>query len=1159
MAIDPQSPASAGAAAPSHLPAAADESTVNAAGATVPTAFSSFPPIPPPTSGPEVCVPGYEILGELGRGGMGVVYRARQIQADRIVALKMVLSGAFAGAEELQRFRTEAEAVARLQHSGIVQVFEVGEHQGIPFFSLEFCPGGGLDRKLDGTPLPPADAAALVQRLAEAMQAAHEKGILHRDLKPANVLLAEDGSPKVADFGLARKLGQSGQTQTGAVVGTPSYMAPEQAAGRVRDLGPTADVYALGAILYECLTGRPPFKAASMLDTLAQVLHNDPAPPRQLQPGLPRDLETVCLKCLHKEPDKRYASARELADDLRRFRDGEPVHARPVSWLERGRKWALRRPAVAALLVLLLLTLTGMAAGGVAYTVHLDELRRQADGERIRAEKSEADARSQKERAEKGETDALAAKNKADTERQRADDLRQRAEGSETDARKQQSEAKKQEAEAKKQLALTRSYLLTAQLQRVASVYQRYPSLGLELLEDVRSCPLDLRDAAWRYYYNRCRVLRHTLTGHTEDVDALAFSPDGRLLAVGTGEEQGSEAGKRKAAGEVRLWDPLTGKQQAILKGHADQVFAVAFRPDGKQLASASRDGTIRLWDPATGKETRLFHVQAQSVSFTPDGATLLAGGEKFKRIDLALGRETVLLEGVVGTVAISPDGKLVATRQGVIDQPGTIHLWDALTGKEVRVLHGHAGNVWTLAFSPDGKRIASAGGIHENSRLRAHEVRIWDTATGQLLHLLRGSVDSVCSLAFNPDGRSLAVGYSSQMTRGVEVWVWNLETGQPRLTLEGHNYRVWAVAFSPDGNVLASGGREATVRLWDLGAGRPRLLEVAESSGSLAVSPDGKTLAVGDYQGVVTFWDLATLKKTGGFEDPKAGVCDLRYSPDGKTLQIAGSDRAVHFWDVGKCERLQRIPLLNSENTFSFRAWLSPDGKTVATATDDLVARVWDAATGREIHRLRSEQKIHTLAWSPNGGRLAGGTQKWNQWNEAWVETWTVGLGGLPDLTEAVDPFARRGKPVDVGEGALPSRRLGNHPVQFVLGQVTAVAFSPDGRLVASGDGDGIIRLWDSVTGQEVHTLKGHANSIWKLTFSRDGKTLVSAMGNSTGYAGEIRIWDVETGQERALLGGQTDSVFGVLFSRDEQLLISSTGDKRIWLWDLSRPRGQP
>jgi serine/threonine-protein kinase len=280
-------------------------------------------------------VPGYEILGELGRGGMGVVYQARQTALRRVVALKMVLAGPHASAQEMGRFRTEAEAVARLAHPNIVQIHEVAEHNGCPYFSMELCPGGSLADRLARAPLPPTQAAALVEVFAHALDAAHAKGVVHRDLKPANVLLAEDGTPQVTDFGLAKKLDEVGQTQSGAIMGTPSYMAPEQACGRSKEIGPAADVYALGAILYECLTGRPPFKAATPLDTIHQVVAEEPASPRLLSPHLGRDLETICLKCLEKEPARRYPSAGALADDLGRYRKGEPISARSLPLLGR--------------------------------------------------------------------------------------------------------------------------------------------------------------------------------------------------------------------------------------------------------------------------------------------------------------------------------------------------------------------------------------------------------------------------------------------------------------------------------------------------------------------------------------------------------------------------------------------------------------------------------------------------------------------------------------------------------------------------------------------------------------------------------------------------------------------------------------------------------
>jgi serine/threonine-protein kinase len=363
------------------------------------------------TAAPWPHVPGYEIDGELGRGGMGVVYRARQIDLRRPVALKMILAGARASAVQRARFRAEARAEARLQHPNIVQVYEIGEHDGVPYFSLELVDGGCLSRKVAGRPQPVGDAARLVQALARAVQYAHLRGIVHRDLKPANVLLTADGTPKIADFGLAKCLDEdAGSTQTGTVVGTPSYMAPEQALGRHQAVGPATDVYALGAILYELLVGRPPFLAPTMLDTVEQVRTEEPVPPRRLQPKLPADLETVCLKCLQKDARKRYASAQELADDLGRFLAGEPIRARPVGAAERLGRWCRRNPRLAGLSAAVALLLLTVTLGALAFAYQID--RKQRETEQARAEavaaRAAAEQNAEQARAESRRADASA-------------------------------------------------------------------------------------------------------------------------------------------------------------------------------------------------------------------------------------------------------------------------------------------------------------------------------------------------------------------------------------------------------------------------------------------------------------------------------------------------------------------------------------------------------------------------------------------------------------------------------------------------------------------------------------------------------------------------------------------------------------------------------
>src|SRR5262245_11978949 len=541
---------------------------LGAGGSPTVDARASSGPTPKGEAGPPrtTAVPGYEILGELGRGGMGVVYQARQLSLGRVVALKMILAGAHAGAQQRLRFRGEAEAAARLQHPNIVQVYEVGEQDGCPYFSLEYVDGRSLHEALaEGLP-PPLEAAALVEQLARAADYAHRRGIVHRDLKPANVLLTQDGTPKITDFGRAKCLdGEQGRTRTGDILGTPCYMAPEQAGGKSKEIGPAADVYALGAILYQTLTGAPPIEGQSDWETVHLVLTAEPVPPSRRNPRVPRDLETICLRCLDKDPAKRYPSALALADDLRRFQSGQPIQARPVGWPERAVKWVRRRPALAALLAVSAGLLLALLAGG--WATALKESRSNRALQAAHQDLQEADRANRRALVRLNVTNG--------THYLEDEDLFGSLVWFARALKLEEDEARHQ-----------------AHRTRIAAVLRECPRLGQFWFHDGAVTDVTFSpDGRWVLTASDDHTarVRDAATGkprfdaplrHDAPVLRASFSPGGdRVVTAG-------------ADGTARVWDAQTGQSLAPSMRHDGEVRSASFCPDGRRVLTASGDKT---------------------------------------------------------------------------------------------------------------------------------------------------------------------------------------------------------------------------------------------------------------------------------------------------------------------------------------------------------------------------------------------------------------------------------------------------------------------------------------------------------------------------------------------------------------------------------------
>jgi WD40 repeat protein len=1049
----------------------------------------------------------YEIRGVIGESGMGVVYKAWQRSLNRFVAVKTIRHGRGLSRSAVERFRAEAEMAAHLDHPNILPIYEVNEHEGQPYFTMKLIEGVDLARLPPGFTEDQRAVARLVATAARAVHHAHQRGILHRDLKPANILLEWPAGPDrppvphVADFGLAKRLDVDMHLSLeDGLVGTPVYMAPEQAL-RKSDLTTAVDVHGLGAVLYFLLTGQPPFKAETILETVRQVIEREPARPRSLKPRVDRDLEIICLKCLEKRPQDRLRSAEEVAEELELWLAGKPIRSRSASTPEKILKWVRRRPAVAALLAVSMVAMLALVGVGVGlwYSAKLQTVNEGLIEAREKLEQTNGELET-----------AIGQKEVANTK------------------------LEQEKVEVEKQRQRARLFLYDSQINLAdRALKEGKPGLALQFLEQQRypqTDQKDLRGPEWYHLWHECHGDLFALHGHTGEITCIALSPDDCLLASASSDKT------------VKIWDLTTRELVRTLVGYTDTIVGVAFSGDGTRLASMDRNGMIRLLNPHNGRSILEFkgHAgHATSVAFSRDGTQMATAcyfshertgnciGSEIKVWDAAKGLENRVIKvtGQVTALLFSPDCQSIAA-----SGTESVKVWSLKTGQECFSPEKQLTDCQGIAFSHDSRRLAAAYGEwgKEVPSSVGGGALVWDVSTGKVIWHVAGYKDRATSVAFSADGQRLATACADGTLKVLDA-----AKGVELISFSDYAC-VWGAIFSADGRTLISGGASKVVRIWNVAKDKHLLkLDQKRPVYKVAISPDKQRLAIacGDWNVLrkyipsVSVYDIKSNQVLFRVEEEARGIFGIAFSSDGRYLATAsGQPTFVKVWDATNGKQLAVLNGHGSKISACTVAF-SPDGKRLASAgggasaSDSGELRVWDWETGKEVLSIKTKAfGIYCIAFSPDGRFLAGASA------EGVVRLWDTHTGG--------EFLTLRG----FGYSAL------------------CLAFSPDGRSLVAGCGwsGGArpceIKVWDLTKGQESFTLRGHSSSIFSVAFSPDGLRLASASGAwHSKTPGEVKIWDLTSGQDLFTLRDHQGPVYAVAYSSDGRCLATCSEDGTV------------